>query len=104
MVVDSRRDSKTFGMSLGTELSDSGLGQIFMEGGFAHGFSVLKDFAMLHYKVTKEYESSDETGSHWCDKGPGISWPINAPIVSERDAGYPPLDRIGGASLPFSGG
>lgn len=102
VVVDLRGGSETFGMSLGTELSDSGVGQIFMEGGFAHGFCVLSDFAVLHYKVTEEYDPSDEAGLLWCDEALAISWPVSAPIVSDRDAGYPPLDMISGASLPFS--
>lgn len=101
VVVDLRRDSNTFGVSLGTELSDSGIGQIFMEGGFAHGFCVLSDFAILHYKVTEEYDSSDEAGLLWRDKALRISWPVSAPIISERDAGYPPLDMIDADSLPF---
>lgn len=89
VVVDVRKSSPTFGKWFGTELSDSGLRQIYMPHGFAHGFCVLSDFADLHYKVSAKYDPKDEGGLLWNDPEVGIEWPLNNPSVSERDQQHP---------------
>ena len=91
VVVDIRKDSPTFGKWFGTELSDEGVRQIYMAHGFAHGFCVLSDFADLHYKVSHRYDPSDEGGLIWNDSEVKIDWPIENPVISERDARHPAL-------------
>jgi dTDP-4-dehydrorhamnose 3,5-epimerase len=85
VVVDIRKNSRTFGKWFGTELSDRGLRQIYMPHGFAHGFCVLSDFADLHYKVSQRYDPTDEGGLIWNDCEVNIAWPNVAPVVSARD-------------------
>ena len=60
--VDARKESRTFGHWYGVELSDTGVSQIYMSQGFAHGFCVLSDWVDLHYKVSHPYNPSDEGG------------------------------------------
>ena len=93
--VDVRPHSSTFGKWYGVELSDdAGPRQIYMAPGFAHGFCVLSDWADLHYKVSRNYDASDEGGLFWNDPDVGIQWPIDKPIIATRDAAYPKLKDL----------
>lgn len=94
VVVDIRKDSPTFGKWFGTELSDEGPRQIYMAHGFAHGFCVLSDYVDLHYKVSQRYDPSDEGGLIWNDGAVGIVWPIENPVISERDLRHRTLKNI----------
>ena len=85
VVVDIRQKSETFGKWYGMELSDDGVRQIYMPDGFAHGFCVLSEFADLHYQVTTKYDPNNECGILWNDQIIGIGWPIQNPIISEKD-------------------
>jgi dTDP-4-dehydrorhamnose 3,5-epimerase len=100
VAVDLRRASATFGRWYGIELSDEGPRQLFMAPGFAHGFCVLSEFADLHYKVSRLYDHTDEGGLNWNDSDVGIRWPIEAPVISERDGAYPHLSELDAAHLP----
>lgn len=100
VAVDLRHDSPTFGRWFGADLSENGPRQIYMSAGFAHGFCVLSEMADLHYKVSQHYDPADEGGLFWNDPGVGIKWPMAAPLVSSRDAGYPTLRKLGRDDLP----
>jgi dTDP-4-dehydrorhamnose 3,5-epimerase len=101
VAVDLRRASPTFRRWFGTELSDEGPArQLYMAPGFAHGFCVLSETADLHYKVSRIYDPTDEGGVVWNDPDVGIRWPIEAPSVSIRDAGYPRLRDLDAERLP----
>jgi dTDP-4-dehydrorhamnose 3,5-epimerase len=89
VVVDVRKDSPTFGKWMGIELSDEGPRQIYMAHGFAHGFCVLSEFVDLHYKVSQRYTPNDDGGLRWNDPDVGINWPVDRPIISERDRNHP---------------
>jgi dTDP-4-dehydrorhamnose 3,5-epimerase len=71
-----------------------------MAPGFAHGFCALSEFAELHYKVSRLYDQADEGGLIWNDSDVGIRWPIDAPIVSERDRSYPRISELDAKQLP----
>ena len=101
--VDLRRHSPTFGRWFGVELSESGLRQVYVAPGFAHGFCVLSDWADVHYKVGTPYDPSDEGGLVWNDPDVGIQWPIEAPQLAPRDAGYPRLRELAPSQLPYDG-
>lgn len=94
VVVDIRPDSETFGRWFGATLSAEGPQQVYMAPGFAHGFCVLSDSADLHYKVSKTFDPTDERGIHWADPTIAIAWPIEAPIVSDRDSKHPRLQQL----------
>jgi len=100
VVVDLRSDSATFGRWFGTELGEQEPRQLYMAPGFAHGFCVLSDFADLHYKVSRIYDRADEGGLVWNDPELNIRWPIDAPMVSQRDRSYPRLRDLERERLP----
>lgn len=101
--VDLRSGSTTFGQWFGVVIGDSiGPRQIYMPPGFAHGFCVLSEWADLHYKVSRIYDPADEGGLLWNDADVGVEWPIEAPILHERDARFPRLDGLTGEQLPHS--
>lgn len=85
--VDIRKDSRTFGKWFGIELSDQGPRQIYMAPGFAHGYCVLSDHANLHYKVSSEYDPSDQSGIIWNDPDIDIGWPDFEYLISPKDLG-----------------
>lgn len=86
VAVDLRQSSSTFGKWHGVELSSENKRQFFVPPGFAHGFLVLSDTAMFHYKCTDFYSPQDELAIRWDDPELGISWPVKVPTVSDKDA------------------
>ena len=89
VAVDMRPDSPTYGEWEAVVLDDQTLHQLFIPVGFAHGFCVLSDEAHVLYKVSALYDASTEKGFRWDDPTIGIDWPIEHPIVSERDQQAP---------------
>jgi dTDP-4-dehydrorhamnose 3,5-epimerase len=91
VAVDIRRDSPTFGRWAGVTLSSENKHQFFVPPGFAHGFLVTSETALFHYKCTNLYSAKDEGGFVWNDPEVGIKWPVDAPVLSSRDANAPLL-------------
>ena len=86
VAVDLRQSSRTFGKWHGLELSSENKRQFYVPTGFAHGFLVLSDSAMFHYKCNDFYSPKDEVTVRWNDPDIGIDWPITNPTLSEKDA------------------
>jgi dTDP-4-dehydrorhamnose 3,5-epimerase len=86
VAVDLRRSSPTFGKSHGLSLSAENKRQFFIPAGFAHGFLVLSETAMFHYKCTDYYSPKDEMTLRWDDPELRIAWPLKQPTLSEKDA------------------
>jgi len=85
VAVDIRRSSPTFGQWHALVLSGQNKQQFYIPHGFAHGFVVLSEAALFHYKCTKFYSPKDELSIRWDDPDVGIEWPVKAPVVSEKD-------------------
>tara|TARA_Y100001968_G_scaffold333874_1_gene400388 strand:- start:828 stop:1355 length:528 start_codon:yes stop_codon:yes gene_type:complete len=85
VVVDIRPSSCTYGKWFGTNLSEDKISQIYMPKGFAHGFYVFSDIAILHYKVSENFDPEDDCGILWSDPDLNIDWPVSEPIVSNKD-------------------
>jgi dTDP-4-dehydrorhamnose 3,5-epimerase len=100
VAVDLRRDSPTFGEHEAFELSDENFRQLFVPVGFAHGFCVLSETADVVYKVSRYYDPEAERGIVFDDPRIGIRWPVDEPLVSERDRTNPTLAEIA-EDLPF---
>ena len=64
---------------------------MFVPQGFAHGFCVLGETSLFHYKCSDYYSPDDEGGVLWSDPDLGIDWPLDEPLVSEKDANFPRL-------------
>lgn len=94
VAVDIRRNSPTFGQWHGEILSAENKKQMYIPEKFAHGFCVLSDGAEFLYKCTDFYIPSDESGLIWNDPQLNIEWPINEPILSEKDTILPKLSEI----------
>lgn len=86
VAVDLRRDSPSFGKWHGEVLSEQNHRQLYIPQGFAHGFGVLSDEALVSYKCTEYYSPKDEQTLIWNDPSVGIAWPIQDPMLSEKDA------------------
>jgi len=91
VAVDIRRGSPTFGKWVGVELSADNKRQLFIPGGFAHGFCVLADSSEVEYKCTDYYVPDDQHGVRWDDPTIGIPWPTADPVLSDADRAYPLL-------------
>ncbi len=86
VAVDIRQGSPTFGKWHGTRLSGENKRQFYIPPGFAHGFAVLSETALFHYKCTAFYSPTDEMTLRWNDPDVGIAWPLENPMLSEKDA------------------
>lgn len=100
VAVDLRPDSATFGKWTGIHLSDENRRQVFIPEGFAHGFCVLSEFALFYYKCSDFYVPGDEGGIIWSDPDIGIEWPVENPIISEKDKQYHKLSGLTAEQLP----
>ena len=90
VVVDLRKNSKTYGKHLSFLLSNSNKYQLLIPSGFAHGFSVKSETATILYKVDKPYSPQHERGIQFNDEVLNIDWqiPEQKILVSEKDRKY----------------
>ena len=100
VAVDIRRGSPHFGKWTSVVLSAEDQNQIYIPGGFAHGFLVLSDTAQFLYKCSDFYDPSDERGVIWNDPDLNIGWDTLTPLVSNKDEQYPRLADIPQKLLP----
>jgi dTDP-4-dehydrorhamnose 3,5-epimerase len=100
VAVDVRLGSPRFGRWVGVVLSAANHRQLFIPQGFAHGFCVVSEKAVFHYKCSDFYVPSAEHGILWNDPDLKIDWPQEAPVISEKDAGYNRLMDMPDTSLP----
>jgi len=89
VALDIRPDSKTFGKWFGQELSEENRLMLYIPEGFAHGFCTLSDKADVIYKLSSLYNPKTECGIIWNDPDINIKWPIENPILSDRDKNNP---------------
>lgn len=91
VAVDVRIGSPTFGQWVATRLSAESFKQFYIPVGFAHGFCVLSEVAEIEYKCTDLYTPAAEVGVLWDDPVLGIPWPVQEPLLSDRDRRHPRL-------------
>ncbi len=89
VAVDVRFGSPTFGQYFAIELSSENNTQIWIPHGFAHGFSVLSEKAVFHYKCTNYYSKEHERAIRFNDATLNIEWQVKNPIVSPKDLAAP---------------
>lgn len=98
--VDLRRNSPTYGQWEGYVLDDEKHRQLFVPVGFAHGFAVLSGLADVTYLVSSLYDPATEAGIRWNDPEVGVEWPVDEPLLSQRDIDAPLLGEVAD-DLPF---
>jgi len=98
--VDLRKGSPTYGQWEGYVLDDQLHRQLFVPVGFAHGFAVLSDLADVTYLVSSLYDPETEAGIRWNDPEVGVEWPVEDPLLSQRDVEAPLLSEVA-SGLPF---
>lgn len=93
VAVDLRRNSETFGQWVGFYLSATNRLQAWIPEGFAHGFLVTSERAVVHYKTTDFYAPQHERSVRWDDPQLAIEWPLDdqQPHLSDKDAKAPSL-------------
>lgn len=92
VAVDLRKDSPTFGKFSSVILESEKQNMFYIPKGFAHGFYVLSDEAVISYKCTDFYDSEGEGGIIWNDKTISVAWPFKTdfvPLLSEKDKNHP---------------
>ena len=101
VAIDVRRGSPTFGRPFACTMRDTGASQLHIPAGFAHGFAVLSDFALVHYRCSVSWSPSDEKTLLWSDPALAIDWPIGAAaILSEKDLAGRKLSDFADDELP----
>lgn len=100
VAVDLRRGSPTFGEWRGFRLDDRDHRQLFVPVGFAHGFCVISKEADVTYLVSSSYDPATEAGIRWDDPQVAVEWPVEDPLLSDRDREAPALAEIEN-DLPF---
>ena len=91
IAVDIRDGSDTYGQNVSVELSGENKKQVFIPRGFAHGFLVLSNTAIISYKIDNSYAPAYDSGIRWDDPTLNIHWGVNESevLVSEKDAKLP---------------
>ncbi|MFP4164696.1 MAG: dTDP-4-dehydrorhamnose 3,5-epimerase [Chitinispirillaceae bacterium] len=94
VVVDLRKSSPTFGKWRGFELSERNFHMLFVPRGFAHGFCTLEPDSEMQYKVDNLYAPDYDAGIIWDAPELAISWPVNNPVLSDKDAKLPSFKQM----------
>ena len=88
VVVDLRKNSKSYGKYLSFELKAQEMKQLYIASGFAHGFCVLEDNTEVMYKTSNPYSKENDQTILWNDKKLLIKWPVSDKnvIISKKDS------------------
>lgn len=100
VAVDVRPGSPSFGLWAAAVLSAANGLQLFIPEGFAHGFCVTSETALVFYKCSDFYSPSAALSIRWDDPDLGITWPVTQPMLSPADRDAPRLADIDRARLP----
>ena len=91
LAVDVRKGSATYGKWVGVTLSEESRCILWIPRGFAHGYLVLQDGTEILYKTDNFYSPGHEQGIIWNDPDLSIRWPLEDPIISDKDRIFPCL-------------
>lgn len=94
VVVDIRKNSKTYGQHFSIILDAEDPRILFVPEGFAHGYAVLSDECLFSYKCIGFYNKEAEGGVIWNDVDLNIDWKIDNPILSEKDTNLPTFKQF----------
>ena len=89
VIIDLRPDSPSYAQWFGVELTADSRRALYVPDGFAHGFQTLVPDTEVFYQMSTAYVPGAERGLRWNDPAFAITWPIEPPVMSQRDAAYP---------------
>lgn len=101
VAVDIRRGSPTFARWTAVVLSADNKRQLWIPEGFAHGYVVLSELAVVSYLCTATYDPEADMSIRWDDPRLAIDWPVLEPVLSHKDSGAWLLDDIAENRLPI---
>ncbi|MEO8624227.1 MAG: dTDP-4-dehydrorhamnose 3,5-epimerase [bacterium] len=101
VAVDIRRGSPTYGEWVGIHLDERNHRQVYIPAGFAHGFQVTSEFAILSYKCSDYYQPATEATIAWNDPDIAVEWPISEPVLSPKDTNGMLLRDLPAERQPF---
>lgn len=101
--VDVRLGSPTFGRHVGAELTAESFHQLYVPPGFLHGFVVLSEVAQVEYKCTAVYDPDADFGVRWNDPELAIPWPVDEPVLSDKDRDAPLLSEVRDRLIAYPG-
>ena len=92
VAVDVRKNSPTYGQWIGEYLSEKNNHMLWIPEGFAHGFCVVSDYAIVNYKCTSFYDYNRQESINCFDTKIGVEWPLfKNYILSDNDRNAPNL-------------
>jgi len=94
VIVDIRPASSTYGQWFGVTLTEDNHRTLYIPAGFAHGFQTLVDDTEVYYQISTRYAPDAARGIVWDDPILGIDWPVENPIINDRDRSYPRLADV----------
>ena len=100
VLVDIRKDSRTYGEWSSVILNEKNKLQFWIPEGFIHGFMSLKDFSEVQYKTNEYWDKEHERSLYWKDSDLNINWPLansneeNKIIINDKDSIAPNLKEI----------
>lgn len=94
ILIDLRSHSPTYLESVSLNLSEDKDNQLLVAPGIVHGYGVLSDEAIIHYKSSVYYGHTSQFGLNWASPELKHHWPMSDWVVSERDLAFPLLDQL----------
>jgi dTDP-4-dehydrorhamnose 3,5-epimerase len=91
IVIDLRRNSKTFLSTFEIELTSDNRRSLVIGPGLGHSFQSLEDSSVVNYLLTSIYSPSEEFGLNPLDPNLGLNWPLPSPLLSDKDHHAPSL-------------
>ena len=88
VIIDLRPDSSTYKEWFSIELNSNTYQLLYIPEGFAHGFQTLEDNTEVFYQMNQFYHPESSSGVRWDDSAFGVEWPLENPIISEKDMSY----------------
>lgn len=92
VVLDIRKESKTYGEYFSIELSSENAKVLIIPKGLAHGFKSLEDNTNVTYMQTTGYAPNNDEGIHY--NSFGFDWECENPQCSQRDLTFKPFDEV----------
>lgn len=88
VILDLRESSPSYKKWIAVELNQENRKMLYIPKGFAHGFQTLVDSTEVFYQMSEYYSPDNARGIRWNDPMFGICWPIDNPIISEKDRSF----------------